>query len=194
MAFDISELSASISRYGIQRATHYSSLITLPSVLGSNTIASELPLRINSMNTPGTNFGTDEIKHKGFGLNEKRPVSVTFDDINLTIIADGQGRISNMLQQWVDLIFPSNIQTSDAENVEYFEYPNNYYGGLEIYIYDSTGNIHTTYNFVQPFLTHLGSIEMSWETTDTLLLLPVSFTFRSVIKNSNFSGQLNSNR
>lgn len=191
MPFNISELSASISGLGVQKSSHFSALVTLPPIL-SDGITNELQLRINSINLPGVNFGVDEIKHKGFGLSEKRPMSVTYDDVSVTIIADGQGRFAETFNQWNELILPSNIENTGSDNVEYFEYPENYYGGLEIYVYDAMGNIHTTYNFIQPFPSVVGSVQMAWESTDTLLLLPVTFSYRSYTKNSTHSGYVNS--
>lgn len=192
MAFEINDLRSSIARYGMQKASHYTSLVTLPSTLGGDNIMSETPLRINSVNLPGITLATDEIRHKGFGVGEKRPVSTSYDDISITIIADGGGRIAKTMNDWMELIFPTNIEISGAENIEYFEYPVNYFGGLGIDIYDITGEIHTSYNFINPFPIAVGAVQMSWETTDQLLLLPVTFAYRTYSKNSTHSGYLNS--
>lgn len=188
MAFNINELSSSLSRYGYQKTSHYACSIILPSSMSNSGIFKETPLRVNSVNLPGFNLGTDEIKHKGFGLNEKRPIQTSFEEISMTIIADGQGMLSNTLHDWLEMIFPTNDEDSGSENVEYFEYPINYYGGLEIYVYDITSNIHTTYTFTQPFPTVLGGVQMGWENTDSILLLPVTFSYRSYKKNSSNSG------
>lgn len=190
MAFDINELRASISRYGMQKASHYTTIVTLPSTMGGSNIMSETPLRINSVNLPGINLGLDEIRHKGFGLGEKRPISVSYDDISITMIADGQGQLAATMHEWMELIYPSDLESVGADNVEYFEYPNNYYGGLEIDVFDMMGNPHTNYSFIQPFPTAVGAVQMSWETTDQLLLLPVTFSYRSFRKNSDHSGYI----
>lgn len=193
MAFDINELHSSLSRYGYQKASHYTSNVILPPILGGGRIMSETPLRTNSINLPGFNLATDEIRHKGFGSTEKRPISASFEDISITMIADGQGLISQQMLDWMELIYPTNDENIGVDNVEYFEYPVNYYGGLEINLFDITGNLHTTYTFINPFPTIVGGIQLSWETTDSLALVPVTFAYRTYKKNTSHSGFVSSN-
>jgi hypothetical protein len=189
LPFEINELRSSISKHGVQKASHFTAMITLPSsVPDSDGIMGDAVIRVNSINLPGVNFGLDEIRHKGFGLGEKRPLSASYDDISLTLIADGQGKLASTLHRWMEFIFPSDIARG-ADGVEYFEYPNNYYGGLEITMYDTTGEKHTTFNFIQPFPSNIGGMQMSWDSVDNLLLLPVTFSYRSYVKNSSHSGQ-----
>lgn len=190
MGFSISELSGSLSRYGYQKTSAFSCAITLPPAMTGNDIFKETLFRVNSCNTPGINFGMDTIKHRGFGLDEKRPVAVSYTDVSLTIISDGQGEIHKTLSEWGELILPTNSESIGTDNTEYFEYPNNYYGGLELYMHDITGKIHTTYNFVQPYVAEVGTIQMAWENQDQIEIIPVTFTFRRYIKNPKHSGSI----
>lgn len=187
MPFNINELSSSISKYGVQRTSHYTANITLPSILGDKGIMTESPIRVNSVNLPGINLASDEIKYKGFGLTEKRAIQSNYDDIAITMIADHSGRLSDAMYSWFELIHPADIEKHNSMDIEYMEYPNNYYGGLEINLYDSTGTMHTTFNFIHPFPTAIGSVQMSWEDQNTIMLLPVSFAYRSYTRKSHIN-------
>lgn len=188
MAFNITELKSSIGKLGVQKNTTFACTITPPVSLQSHSILTDLPFRVSSANLPGVVVTTDDFKTKGFGLNESRPIGVGFDDINLTIIADAKGRVHQFLHEWLELIMPTNSEDGDADDVEFFEYPNNYYGGLEIYVYDATGEKHTTFTFTNPYVTNLGGIQMGWENVDSIMLIPVAFKFRSFRKNTSYSG------
>src|SRR5690606_26967747 len=128
MPFNITEFNSSIGQLGIQRTTHYAVNLSGPAGLPNSGLLTEIPLRVNSVNLPGANFALDDIKHKGFGLPERRPIQAGFEDIAMTIIADARGDIHNSLHDWFELIFPTNDENIGSNNVEYFEYPNNYYG------------------------------------------------------------------
>ena len=93
MAFNITELTGSISAEGIQKSSSFAASIVMPPSLSSTPIMDQLPFRINSANLPGFQIQTDDIRQKGYGLTEKRPFQVGYDDITLTIIADGNGKV-----------------------------------------------------------------------------------------------------
>lgn len=193
MAFNITQFKAEIGRHGVQRATHFELLVTPPPSLQAPEIIRNLPLRVNSVNLPSASIDTDNFKLKGYGLNEARPLGVSYDDIGLTIIADARGEIHDFFHKWMELVFPTNDENIGADNVEFFEYPVNYYGGLELSVFDMSGNKHTTFNFVNPFVTALGAPQMGWENLDSIVLIPISFKYRSYKKNSTFSGQVSTN-
>lgn len=186
MPFSINEIKATLSDIGYQKSSHFACNIIPPASM--NARGDFFLTRVNSMNLPGFNLGTDDIRYKGFGLSEKRPIQTSFEDVSLTIIADNRGEIHNTLHDWFELIHPTNDEEIGTEDIEYYNYPVEYYGGLEIYIYDIAGNQHTTYTFIQPFPIQLGSIQMSWDTQDSLLMIPVSFAFRSYRKNTSNKG------
>ena len=191
MAFRIDEITSSVNKYGVQKASHFACNISLPPSL-NNGIMDQSPFRVSSINFPGFTLGTDDIRVRGYGLAEKRPIQTSFDDISVTIIADASGRIQDKLMDWMEYINPIDPERAGVgqSNVEYYEYPNNYYGGLESYIYDGTGKIHTTYTFIQAYPTMIGAIQMGWENNDTLILIPVTFAYRSYKKNSQYKNRV----
>lgn len=189
MAFNITELTGSISAEGIQKSSSFAASIVMPPSLSSAPIMDQLPFRINSANLPGFQIQTDDIRQKGYGLTEKRPLQVGYDDITLTIIADGNGKVLQAFHDWLELIFPTD-DSQGSDGVEYFEYPNNYYGGLELYVYDIASNKHTTYTFTNPYPIIVGGIQMGWENTDSIVMIPVTFAYRGYKKNSSYSGAI----
>lgn len=189
MAFNISEIRSSISELGIQKTAHFACSIMLPPSISGRSMDYTLH-RVNSVNLPGFNLSTDDIRHKGFGLSEKRPIQAGYEDVSVTLIADGKGEMLDSLMEWMELIYPTNTETHSDSNVEYFEYPSNYYGGLEIYVYDIAGKKHTTYTLVNPFPYVLGAVQMGWENTDSLMMIPISFAYRSFKRNSSSSGAI----
>lgn len=187
MAFIIDDLRSSISDLGIQKTSHFACSIMLPPSITGRPMDYSLH-RVNSVNLPGYTLSTDDIKHKGFGLTEKRPIQTGFEDVAVTLIADGNGQMLDQLHSWMELITPTNTEIHGDDAVEYYEYPVNYYGGLEIYIYDITGKKHTTYTLVNPFPFNVGAVQMGWENTDSLMMIPIAFAYRSFKKNSSTTG------
>lgn len=190
MAFNLNNIRSEIDSRGWQKASHFIVRITPPASLPDpNGIFQSLPARINSTNIPGFNFVLDDVKHKGFGLTEKRPMNVQYEDINLTIIADAGGLVLGELIKWGELIMPTNDEDG-SDKVEYLEFPENYYGTLEIEVYSMDGNLHTTYIMKDAFITNIGSSLHTWETVDSQMLISLSFAYRSYKRNSTFSGRI----
>lgn len=188
MPFDIQELKSSLNRKGYQKGSHFAVNIAPPPIMGLPSIITDIPIRTNSVNLPGVNLGVDEIKHKGYGLGERRPLSVGYEDVTLTLIADASGEINNFLHDWMELIHPTDDERVGTDSVEFFEYPNEYYGGLEIYMYNMAGGKHTTFTLTNPFPVSIGGVQMGWENVDSLMMIPVSFAFRGFKRNSSYSG------
>jgi len=187
MSFHIDNIKSTISKEGVQSLHAFNCFIHPPAAIRTN-IADQLQFRINSINWPGASFELDQIKHKGFGLNESRVIGVGFEDIVITIIADAEGKINNLFMKWIEL----TMQINEEENQsEYINYPVNIYGGLEINIFNRIGEQHTIINFIEPFLTHMGAVQMSWESTNQIMLIPLSFKYRSYKINPKRKGQIN---
>lgn len=191
MPFDIVDFSSKISKRGFQKTSHYEVIITPPTLLTSSEIVSDIPFRANSVNIPGITLDSDNIKHKGYGLSEKRANGANFSDLAITFIVDGHGELPKFFLDWMELIHPTDEETYGVDGVEFLEYPVNYYGGVDINVFDSTGVMHTTYSFKDPFPIAIGDVQHSWETTDSILILPVSFAFRSFKQNPLNKGMIN---
>ena len=189
MVFSINEFKSIVNKYGLQRENHFAVHITPPAGIDAPDIIHDFPLLCDSANLPGFQFATDDIKHKGYGLTEKRPGAVSYDDLILTVIADGQGKVLDMFNQWSELIFPTNDERTDAAQLELIEYPENYYGTIEVYVYDCTSKKIMTITYNQAWPVNMNGHTMSWDATNTIMKIPVNFTYRSFKKNSKNEGE-----
>ncbi len=184
MTFRVSEFSSILSKVSPARPNRFAVQITPPNGLTSP-ISNDLMMLSNSANLPGSNFGLDVVKHKGYGLDEKRPNSLSLDDITLTIIADGRGQVLDFLHKWYEKVFSTD---EDSTNSETFNYPVEYWGTLDIYLYDTTGGTYTTYTMSKAYPVVVGSVQLAWENNDQLMLIPVTFTYRNYKRNSSYIG------
>lgn len=187
MVFSISDFSANISKLSPARLNKYSVMITPPAELNLP-ISEDITLLCDSANLPGASIGLDMIRHKGYGLDEKRPNTISFDDITLTIIADGQGRVLDFLQKWVNHVFSHDEENDNPDSLEMFNYPQEYWGALDIYLYDITAKMYMTYTMKMAYPINIGGIQMGWDQNDQLMRIPVTFTFRNYVRNKSDVG------
>lgn len=179
--FNISEFKAKIGKYGIAKTSSYAVNITPPSQL-SDSFINDLPYLVTSANLPGINLRTEDIRHKGYGVIESRPVEMTFEPITLTIIGDGSGKVLDFLQKWMSMIYnfdgesPSNSYGIPSE---FANYPNLYWGVLELYLYDITSYKYTTYKFSKSHPTNIGAVQVGWDQSNQFMQIPVTFNYRT---------------
>lgn len=124
----------------------------------------------------------DEVRHKGYGLVEKRPNSINFEDFTVSILGDAKGQVLEFVQRWMALItnFDEDSEVSaDGVPAEMFNYPEEYWGTVELYLYDITAQIYKTYTLKKAFPVNIGAVELGWAQNDTIMRVPVSFSYRS---------------
>lgn len=179
--FDVSEFKSIVTKRGIAKTNNYAVNITPPAQL-VDPIINDLPFMVNSSNTPGSNFGTDPIRHKGYGLQELRPVQLDFEPITMTIIGDAKGHVAGFLQKWMSLVFnfdESSQRSTYQIPTEMFNYPDEYVGTIDLHLYDIASEVFSTYKLQRAYPVNMGAITLNWGETDNLMLIPVSFTYRS---------------
>lgn len=190
MVNDINRFKSSLNNLGVQKTSKFSALIAPPMRVRGGAEIDDLIFRVSSINWPGISFSLDELKPMGYGLTEARPISRTTDEIGLTIMLDSGGRIYQMFNRWAELILPTSRDINNSSQLELYEYPIEYYGILELYIKDNSGNVHTRITFDKPFLSAIGSVAMAWDSVDMIVHLPVQIRYKSFKFNSTYSGIL----
>src|SRR6185503_6122256 len=100
-------------------------------------ILDDLHMLCDTTNLPGVSLGTDDIRHKGYGIAEKRPTTIGFEDITLTIIGDGGGKVKDLLHKWFNDVI--SFDNEDENKTGLFNYPDEYNGTMEIIVYDQAG-------------------------------------------------------
>lgn len=179
--FNINDIRATMGKYGIARSAHYAVTFTPPSILNSPVI-SDLPFMCDSANLPGVILSLDDVRHKGYGLVEKRPNSITFEDFTVSIIGDASGLVLAFIQDWLSLV--TNFDGESEQSTfgiapEMFNYPAEYWGTINLYLYDITANVYKTYTLSKAFPVNLGAVELNWSNNDALMRIPMTFTYRS---------------
>lgn len=186
--FDITKFSAIISKNSPAPLNKFQVFLVPPLAI-RNPILDDLPMLCDTVNLPGMSLGSDEFRHKGYGLAEKRPTTFGFDDVTITIIGDSNGKVNELLQAWSNLIFPHD--TNEDTGTELFNYPSEYYGTMEIYVYDKAGNITSTYSFQNVYPFNIGGIQLGWEQVDSFMRIPITFTYRNYKLNKKNFGKMN---
>jgi hypothetical protein len=166
---------------GLATLNRFTVQITPPSQLIS--ISRDIPFLCDTVNIPGVQFASEQIKHKGYGLIEKRPTSMEMDDITATFFIDNSNVILGFFQKWVQMVYSFDPNHSrekvNGMSLESFNYPEEYYGTMEITIKNIADGKVITYNMEKVFPLNMGSITLGWENNDAIARLPVTFAYRS---------------
>lgn len=175
-------MKAVLGKYGIGRSTMFAVNITPPNVINSSFI-NDLPLLIDTVNIPSIGILTDKVKIKGYGMEQNYAVGSVHEDVTITIIADGQGKVLEFLDKWVNLTFNTDSTTSSNKfgiPSGMANYPVEYWGTVEIYLYDITSAKYRTVTLHNCFPVTRGEITLGWESTDMLMKIPVSFSYQTM--------------
>lgn len=133
---------------------------------------------------PGMSIGSDDqIKRYGTGPAEKMPHSIFFADITFNFLADGNGEILKMFHNWMRYIVnfdsrkngPTGLNNADPYEVGYKD---DYAAQIEITVFSEAADKIITYTLNDVFPIFLGEIALSWADTDSIMRVPVTFSYR----------------
>lgn len=175
MVFNINEFRSALNKHGIMRHTNYAVNITPPASV-HDPIVADIPLLCDSAQIPGTSFNTSQITHKGYGLEERRAIGLQQEDVTLSFIADGRGKLIKFFDKWGNKVV--NSHSSTGAGTERVGYPNDYYGTIDLYTYDTASNLVSTYNYIQAWPVNIGNIQIGWGMNDAFVIVPVTFSYR----------------
>jgi hypothetical protein len=131
---------------------------------------------------PGVALGTEDIRMAGYGLVEKRPNNLAFQDMPLTFFNDSNGAVFTFFHTWMQSIYNFNGSTNPAATAQNlplstFAYPKEYYGVVSITHFDDSGSEVITYNLYDAYPIAVGDIQVDWGLADTLVRVPVTFAY-----------------
>jgi hypothetical protein len=140
---------------------------------------------------PGLSLMSDDsIRRYGTGVTEKMPYGAVFTDLSISFLADGNGEILKMFHNWMKYIvnYDSSINgvTSKFNGAEPYEvgYKDQYAATMEITVYSEAADKIITYKINEVFPLFLGDISMGWADNDSIMRVPVTFSYRDWITNS----------
>lgn len=180
MAFSLNEFTAVLGKYGIAKPSSFAVFLSPPASIGG-TIINDIPMLCENASVPGVSLVLDETKHMGYGLTEKRPSAITYDEITLILIGDGQGRVYEMMRKWLALVgnFDGTAQTSYGIQQGFFNFPAEYWGSIDLYLYNIAAEEYDHLSFEKAFPVGIAPTDLGWGNSDTLMSIPVTFSYRS---------------
>lgn len=170
--------SAAISSSKIQTSVGPVTMSTLAADLSNRSILTSLPSFI---------LRPTNVNRYGLGLLESMPFTGMYSDLPVTFLADSKGGIYNFFYNWMSFIFtgngqaaPDGVSNQITRGNSYYtmEYKSNYAATITIKVYDNAGNVSMTHNFYNAFPISLNETSVSWESTNKLMKLSVTFSYK----------------
>jgi len=181
MAFSVNEMLSTINANGgLAKSSKFMVRITGPFALN---FGSDLRFFCDSASLPGISYMTDEIRMSGYGNIEKRPYATNLQDVQLTFYCDTSGNVFNYFHNWSQKIFNFNQSvnpngtTSAGLTVGSFAYPKDYFGIVDLLVYDENSNEFLSYQLIEAYPITVGDVQVAWDQSDTLLKLPITFAY-----------------
>lgn len=149
-----------------------------------------MSLLCHQTSLPGVSFGTSETRRYGYGPVEKKPTFPIFTDLSMTFIGDGRGVVHKMFYNWMNTMVRFDSPTAAAwgpaatgsafnsTSLPYeVSYKDNYSTTITITAVDRSNQEIIIIDLLEAYPIALGDISMSWSDTDSLMNIPVTFTF-----------------
>jgi hypothetical protein len=192
-------VASEIRKNGIARPTYAYAMITPPQALSSKIKSKSsalnnghhfLTYRNDSFSTPGIGLTTTDIRRYGYGPTEKKPTGVVYQDVTFNYILDTTHNQHKFFYNWMDLIVSHSAGApgnggKNFQGMYSYEvgYKNTYTTNIEIYSFDdrfdnAEGPGRTVVKLHDAYPTFIGDIQYNWASVDTLIRLPVTFTYR----------------
>jgi hypothetical protein len=185
MAFNINEFKSKVNKYGVAKDNLFFVEITGPA-LGAEFPSTDLRFFCRSVEIPGLSAQTAEYQNQGHGHNEKRVTNMSFDDLQMIFMVDSGYRVQQYFHRWMQAIvnYDNRDYGREYNNMLPFEvaYKDNVKGRVTVSAFGQNDNrLSYTYQFDDAYPITIGTTSLSWENNDTLLTLPVAFTFSKFI-------------
>jgi hypothetical protein len=130
----------------------------------------------SSASIPGVNLNTHEIRRYGYGPMEKRPYSASFADATFNVYFDSKRKNYDFFQTWISSIMDYDVNNSTNSKF-LLEYKSEYQSTIDLFVHDNTGVIVGHYVMDEAFPISIGDIPLNWGDTNSILKIPVTFTF-----------------
>jgi len=205
MAFNVSNFRAGINQYkfdGLAQSNKFHMIMDVPRIVAPYAPAvvnREVQFFCDTISLPGKNLTTMDYKKQGYGEITKMPMGRAAENITTTFFCDSKYLMMKLFQGWLDYIVegtdaaPSQILTNGRKYRE-VAYREDYVTTVIVRTYNDSGDagddifnsgirnplmpgIGMEYKFYNCHPVQLGAVSMGWEQNDTILKLPVEFTF-----------------
>lgn len=197
MSFNIEEFRSELGKRGSVMKTNRF-LVTFPMPIGlfdgtgellranqgfNRTTTSKVEYWCESVNLPGYQLLTHDVRRWTYGPAEKRPFAPNFTQLQCNFISDGRGRIYNLFNDWMNLIMPHdtkdgfNADSKYGGNAYEVKYKTQYVTDLNIKVFSESGKEILTLVCKEAFPSHMLDIPLNWGDTNSYVKFQVAFDF-----------------
>ena len=171
--FNIQDFTSKIKgKNGFSRTAHFQFTIVLPQFLKTKYNAEHLTLLAVSSNLPSNTLETTELRRTTISNKEPFPTNISFGDLSVTFLSDGQGKTISVFREWMEYIFPTNDNTTFR-----VPYKADYSSVATIIHFDPEGGKIIEYKFEETFPKAVGSIPMNWGSFNDVVTLSIDFEY-----------------
>lgn len=172
MTFNVSEFRAQLTGDGA-RPNLFNVTLTLPNIVNNATNAGKkLQFMAKAAQLPGSTVNNVPLHY--FGREVKFAGNRTFADWTLTIINDEDFVIRSAMENWLNNInsHAGNLRSANAVG------PTNYTCDATVTQYGKAGDNIQAYDFVGMFPVDVSTIDLNWDTTDSIEEYTVTFAYQ----------------
>lgn len=167
MAFNVNEIRSQLSLGGARN-----SLFQVTIQNPANGAADiKVPFLVRAAQIPASTLGLIEVPY--FGRKIRLAGDRTFADWTVTVINDEDFLIRNAMEQWSNQIqtHQGNLRTFGTAS------PSAYKAQAQVTQFSKTGQPIRTYTFNGIFPTEISTIDMDWNSTDSIEEFTVTFQY-----------------
>ena len=202
MSFNVADFRSQISKtkFGSLALTNkFIVRITPPPVVFSGIGDSypnmpELSFFCSTTNLPGKTIGTFDYKPIAYGQTNKMPLSRENDSLTTTFFGDSKYLIMNFFHRWLNFIIQDGGEVWNNRAYREIGYKEDYATTIEIIGYDYDAAERITYTFYEAFPTQVGAVQMGWEQNDSVIQIPIEFTYDDMSIETSSVGGINKPR
>lgn len=169
------------ARFSVLPTNRFKVFIPLPAILLGKrprnlATASSVEYWCESVQIPGYQILSHNVRRHTYGTNETRPFAPNFQPIELTFAFDGEADMWDLFNQWTQLILPHDTRDGDISKVSDYglpgqlvyelSYKDEYKTDMEIAVYDKKNFKVATYKLRDAFPSNLNAVPLSWNEQD----------------------------
>lgn len=189
MPFNISEFKANFSNSkfgGLAQANKFAVVLSAPSGISAsyfpNISNQELSFFCDTTSLPGRNLNTFDYKPQGYGDTIKMPVSRAAGSLATTFFVDSNYQVVKFFTAWMDYIIENTANAANQSLTNFRQhrelgFKEKYITNIELYTYRDDGEQAIKYTLHKCFPNQIGDVALGWEQNDTLVKLPVEFSY-----------------
>jgi hypothetical protein len=156
-------------------------VINSPIVSNNGNLMDLLRFRCSAMTVPGLELMAAEVQRYGIGPAQKQPINGKFNDFNVSIICDIEGKIWKFWHTWINSIFnycPIDNNGTYRHAPYTAEYKRDYVTNMQGKVYDIYGTESVDINFYDAYPISIKEIPLNWEDVNNLIRLDIIITYK----------------